>query len=297
MRHRRRSSLPPRIQSSTDSSSNSPSDLRKAIYTTQVSQTDHVSFHLTDVTVNYLKSKSEFVALLASLVSRESTEDYTSEDGFGEHGSTQNTSTREQIEIRNYRHKRLTADFPVLCEYIKLKVLPLDQCKNPQIYSAEDGLKTLMMSTLSECFRTCLLSSTQHKQYYVMLQAIMRHLLDHCKWKELVDVLNDIPQSAIQSHYELVAVKDFMLCCLAQSQENCANDVRWEPWQYLLQISDPFTKVRAVLGTLTLWPVDVCVHLLRNCSQHHIPNMQLRTALMMKLEEVEVYEKVLHFQS
>ena len=246
--------------------------------------------------MNYLKSKSEFVALLASLVSREPIEDYTQEDALEEHGSTQNTSTREQVEIRNYRHKKLTTDFPVLCEYIKLKVLPLDQCKNPQIYSSEDGLKTLMMSILSECFRTCLLSSTQHKQYYVTLQAVIRHLLDHCKWKELLDILNEIPQSAIQSHDELATVKDFMLCCLAQSQQKCSNDVQWEPWQCLVQIGDPFTKVRAVLGTLRLWPVDVCVHLLRNCSQHHIPNMHLRTALMMKIEEAEVYEKVIFFQ-
>ena len=287
-RQRRRSSLPPRIQSSWDSCQRSLKDHN--IYTTQVSKTDHVSFSLTDATLDYLKSKSKLVAVLAALVSREPVGEGSLEAELDGQDDMGKLLTEEQVEIRNFRHRMIRTEFPELYRHIHLQVLPMEMCTSQNISKCKDVLKPLMMSTLSECFRTCLLSSAEHNQYYIMAKEIIRYLLDQRRWDELVNMLNDIPETTIQNHCDLVTLRDFILCCLAQN-EGIKNNVS-ESWQHLLQISDPMTKLRAILGSLTLWSIDVCQYLLQNCLHIHLANSQLRKAVNRKLEEVQVYEKV-----
>lgn len=286
-RQRRRSSLPPRIQSTCESSDK---DHSKAVYTTQVSQVDQ-SFSLTDVTLDYLTDKSELVAVLAALVTKETDEERTPGDV-----SDTTTGSVVQEQIRNFRFNKMSADFPELYEHIKLQVLPLETCKNPELEKSDEMLKATLVSALSESFRTCLLSSPEHYRYYSMLQGVLKYLLEQRRWSLLIDVLNNIPGSAVETHQELLPLKDFVLCCLAQSVEGGAFDTS-EGWRYLLQISDPMTKTRAVLGSLKLWSVDVCLQLLNDCVELGISDNILRKAVQVKTEEINVYQKVSHFFS
>ncbi len=281
-RQRRRSSLPPRIQAPFDGSPRATKD--HTVYTTHVTHEDKASFSLTGITLDYLKSKSTLVAVLSSLVASEENQSATSFHDLPE----------DQKLIRKFRLENLRTTFPKLYQHLMLQVVPVERGRNPE---TSESFQALMTSNLSEIFRICLLCSPDQKQYHLMVHRIIRHLLEQGKWDELLRMLDEIPESAVQSHEELISLRNFLLCCVAQSQGASVHTGVSEAWRYLLQITDPLMKSRAVseLDCLSVflkltmnWAeeiltfIQIVTHRDR-CSDHFASGQQIRAFVRSKI--------------
>ncbi len=296
-RHRRRSSLPPRVQSLGEQP-----QFGHRRYTTNVSSSEPEGFSLTEVTLDYLKSRSDLMATITSLVSKEDTDDLEYDLNSDFFKNTPEASdlllrslSQEQIDIRKFRLNMLNNNFPELLQHMTLQVLAMERCRNVDLSMDENQLDALLMSSLTESFRTCLLSSPSHGQYYKMLTEVTRHLLSQKKWAEVLRLLESIPATTYEYHTDLDRLRDFILCCLGLSEDGDqapGHGSQSTNWDYLLQIRDPLTRIRAVLGSLKSWPVDVCVDLLQNSSNLDISDSHLKKALEIKLSEMLVYQRV-----
>ncbi len=269
---------------------------------TNVSSSEPEGFALTEVTLNYLKSRSDLMATITSLVSKEDTDDLEYDFNGDFFKNTPEASdvllrslSQEQIDIRKFRLKMLINNFPELLQHMALQVLPMERCRNVDLSQNENQVDALLMSSLTESFRTCLLSSPSHGQYYKMLTEVTRHLLSQMRWAEVLNMLESIPAMTYEHHADLNRLRDFILCCIGLSEDQNQGHVHGPGstnWPYLLQIQDPLTRIRAVLGSLKLWSVDVCVDLLQNSSNLNISDSHLQKAVEIKLSEMLVYQRV-----
>ena len=257
----------------------------------QTSRPENALFHLTPLTLNYLKEKDILVATLASCVS----DIHSPLENISEEQTQGNICDTDDCDIlKKYRGQQLRESYPVLARHIAKQSVPLQAAKNPSLSEADNPVLSLMRYDLEESIRISILSSPQNASYISSVQVSLYDLVARQHWDQSLQLFRSIPSLALQNHLELAICRDFLLCCAAcPPEESEVSNVEYR-WRYLLEISDPNVKARAVLGNLTLWDIETVLELLSSCLASDIPCPLLRQAVERRLQEMKVYEKVKH---
>ena len=276
-------------------------------------------FHLSPASVSYLRSKSDLVATLASLVGVTARDDppknttgeastpgspvspsATPEDE-GEYTGQEKSESPAKLDfdesIDTNPWENLISKFPTLWRHIQKQIVPLEVAQHPSLacLSPEELAQTFSEADMADDMRKAMLASSNGTHMGEVLLKVSKIMIQKREWLGVVNLLQSVPVQVLHSNPEIVNIHDLACCCVAytsglatDSTDTDSNDL----WRHLLQVYDPDTRGRSVLGLLKCWPVDVSVELLRGCESYHSMNPGLATAVGERLSHMLIYQQV-----
>lgn len=257
---------------------------------------DLPKYHLTPVTLEYIKSDSPLIATLVSLVCSDeldNIEEHLSDDYFSEHYRKRASSDISLLDIRSYRYQKLTEDYPTLKRHLLNYVVPIANAEDPDIQKSGDPILKFMTSNITEKVKACMLNLHNSRQFQNVLEVILNELFLDRKWPEIIAILDSMPLKVLRCNSVLLTWYDFALCCeihglISEDQSRSSDN---ELANCLRCFKCPLVQTRTLLTVYHKLPIDSALELFELCCFYNIPS-DLRQTIQEKIDVLKMYQDV-----
>ncbi|XP_064623470.1 zinc finger FYVE domain-containing protein 26-like isoform X2 [Lineus longissimus] len=271
-------------------------------------------YNLRAVTLDYMKARCTLVSTLLSLICSDEIDDIEEnfDDIWFDSSSLEKSSEKSSgtpppvprkrtgsdislVDVRSYRYQKLSQNFPILSHHVQENVIPLAGALQEDIANHGDPILKLLSMSIRGDIRECMLMMSSSPQFCRDVNNILNELVQNKKWLTISHVLTSLPEFTLSRNPEWTTLRDFSLCCCTKegTPVNNSPQSRMMSWRFLQQISDPDTQVRAVLGTLKMWSVTICLELLGMCQSLQNIEARLKRAVEIQLEAMKLYQKII----
>jgi hypothetical protein len=222
---------------------------------------------------DFLKSKSEVVAALASLLS----------------------DNNLQINLSQFPFDALLTKFPTLLHFLESQRGPLLPHCVKDFSISQPFLEALSASKMSPHVKRMLFSSSIKQPFSNFVFSFVDKLLAKQSWEEALRLLNSLSLASFDQPALWNLLRDHILCCLVKSSPfvEVGDQSSYVP-SLIAQISDISLRQRLALSCIQQWEVNDAIVILRLClSVDH--NDTLSHLIRTRLQHMLVYQQVKAF--
>ncbi|XP_032882801.1 zinc finger FYVE domain-containing protein 26 isoform X3 [Amblyraja radiata] len=252
-------------------------DLAEEIPECELSEYSLGTYCLIPSGLNFLKSHSQLLAVLVCLTATQGHRALKHSLSWKERLSGRTEAPLDMEQICK-ECEELMKGFPVLEHFLSTMAEPFTK--------TQEETTSLVDSLCGNPCITLLLSGLHSERAVSTITEVFRQLLSDRRWLGLLKVLELYGDET----EEFENLKDILLSC-AVIEEN-------KGWEYLIRIRNGILRAKLVLHCIEKWPLEACLEVLFYClSDSNMNKRELKSDLLAKKKELQVYQKILNLRS
>ncbi|XP_072896254.1 zinc finger FYVE domain-containing protein 26 isoform X1 [Hemitrygon akajei] len=253
-----------------------PSSLHQAegIVESELSESSLGPYSLIPSALNFLKSHSELLTVLVCLTATQGQKALKHSLSWKQRLSGR-TEVPLDVEQICKECEELMKRFPVLEHFLSSMAEPF--------LGTQEEITSLVDTLYGNPCVTLLLSGLHSEIAESTVTEVFRQFLCDRHWLRALKILELYGDES----EEFEKLKDVLLSCAVVEEK--------EGWEYLVRIRNATLRAKLVLHCIEKWPLDACLEVLFYClSDPNTNKRELRSDLLAKKKELQVYQKILN---